>query len=103
MVFTVDIEKMYWQIRVHIPRTQDCNAYSGEFSQITSIQIYELHAVTYGTLSAPCLTTSCLKKLVEDERDEYPQATTVLSLDFFMTDVFSGCDDVTEVLKFKPD
>ena len=49
------------------------------------------------------LTTAHLKKLTEEEREKYPQATMVLSQDFYMDDVLSRSDDVTEALKLQAD
>jgi len=38
--------------------------------------------VTYGTASKPFLVTECLKKLIVEEREKYPQTTTVLFTGF---------------------
>jgi len=59
--------------------------------------------VTYGTSLAHYLTTACLKKLTEEEREKYSQATVVLSQDFYMDDVLSMSNDVTEALKLQVD
>jgi len=64
---------------------------------------YELQVVTYGTSLTRSLTTACLKKLTEEERENYPQATTVHSQDFYMDDVLSRSDDITEALKLQAD
>jgi len=61
---------------------------------------YQLQAVTYGTSLAPCLSTACLKKFTEQEREKYPQATTVLSQDFYMDDVLSGCEMMLKLSSF---
>jgi hypothetical protein len=42
-----------------------------------------------------------MKKPTEEEREKYPQATMVLSQDFYMDDVLSRSDDVTEALKLQ--
>jgi hypothetical protein len=49
------------------------------------------------------LATACLKQLAEDEREKYPQASRVLSQDFYFDDVLSGCDDITEAIKLQAD
>jgi hypothetical protein len=49
------------------------------------------------------LSTACLKKFTEQEREKYPQATMVLSQDFYMDDVLSACDNVTEAFKLQDD
>jgi hypothetical protein len=42
-----------------------------------------------------------MKKLTEKEREKYPQATMVLSQDFYMDDVLGRPDDVAEALKLQ--
>ena len=42
-------------------------------------------------------------KFTEQEREKYPPATNVLSQDFYMDDVHSGCDNVTEAFKLQHD
>ena len=49
------------------------------------------------------LTTACLKKLTEKEREKYPQTTTALSQDFYVDYVLSRSDDITEALKLQAD
>jgi hypothetical protein len=60
--------------------------------------------VTYGTALKPFLVTACFKKLMVEEREKYPQATTALfNKDFCTDEVLSGCDDVTEPLMHQAD
>jgi hypothetical protein len=35
--------------------------------------------VTYGTASKPFLVTACLKKLIVEEREKYPQTTVLFT------------------------
>jgi len=94
---TADIEGINRQIRVHSMNTK-LQRILWRASSDTPIQTYELQTVTYGTESAPYLATASLKKLAEEE-----MATTVLSQDFCMDDVLSGCHNVTQTLKLQPD
>ena len=55
----------------------------------------------YRTSLAPYFSPACLRKFTEQEREKYPQATMLLSQDFFMDDVHSGCDNVTEAFKLQ--
>jgi hypothetical protein len=72
-------------------------------SSDTLIQACEFQVATYGTLLACYLTTACMKKLTEEKREKYPQATMVLSQDFDMDDVLCRSNDVTEALKLQAD
>ena len=62
-----------------------------------------LQAVTYRTSLAPYFSTACLMKFTEQEREKYPPAAMVLSQDFYMDDVHSGCGNVTEAFKLQDD
>ena len=42
-------------------------------------------------------------KFTEQEREKYPPAAMVLSQDFYMDDVHSGCGNVTEAFKLQDD
>jgi hypothetical protein len=43
----------------------------------STVTIYELNTVTYGTASAPFLATRCLQQLTEDEAFNYPEAAKI--------------------------
>lgn len=45
----------------------------------------------------------CMFEFTEQEREKCPQATVVLSKDFYMDGVLSGCDNVTEAFKLQDD
>jgi len=62
-----------------------------------------LQAVTYRTSLAPYLSTACLMKFTVQEREKFPQESMVLSQEFYMDDVLSGCGNVTEAFKFQDD
>ena len=62
-----------------------------------------LQAVTYRTSLAPYLSTACLMKFTVQEREKFPQESMVLSQEFYMDDVLSGCDNVTEAFKLQDD
>ncbi|XP_054709120.1 uncharacterized protein LOC129218823 [Uloborus diversus] len=49
-----------------------------------------LVTVTYGTASAPFLSTRVMKQLALDEKDNFPLATDVAIRDFYVDDLLSG-------------
>jgi hypothetical protein len=77
IAFTVNIEKMYQQSRVH-PKDTGLQRILWTVSSAAPIRTYRLQEVTYGTSLAPYLATACLKKFAEQEREIYPQASIVL-------------------------
>jgi hypothetical protein len=65
--FTADIAKMYHQIMVHL-QDRDLQRILWRYSSEEPIQEYRLITVTYGTSSAPFLTTYCLMKQQNPQR-----------------------------------
>jgi hypothetical protein len=87
--YTADIAKMYRQVIVH-PEDRDLQRILWRYYLEEPIQEYRLTTVTYGTSSAPFLATRCLKKLADDNKNQYLRATQVLSNDFYVDDLLSG-------------
>ncbi|XP_023726930.1 uncharacterized protein LOC111875099 [Cryptotermes secundus] len=105
---TADVEKMYRQIQVH----ED----DGDLQRIVwrshpsqRLETYCLTTVTYGTAAAPFLATRCLLQVVLDSQRTQPTAAEVIKNDFYVDDLLTGtdavseaiqlCDDVTSLLK----
>lgn len=67
-----------------------------------SLKCLELQIVTYGTNSAPYLSTRCLIELANKEEKTYPIASTVLKTQCYVDDILHGCkseDDLMEAHK----
>jgi hypothetical protein len=95
--FTADIAKMYRQIVVH-PQDRDLQRILWRYSTEEPIQEYRLTTVTYRTSSAPFLATRCLKKLADDNEQQYPRDTQVLNNDFYVDDLLSGTSTIEEAI-----
>jgi hypothetical protein len=95
--FTADIAKMYRQIVVH-PQDRDLQRILWRYSPEEPIQEYRLTTVTYGTSSAPFLATRCLKKLADDNEQQYPRAAHVLKNDLYIDDLLSGTSTIEEAI-----
>ncbi|XP_077260466.1 uncharacterized protein LOC143896442 [Temnothorax americanus] len=65
-------------------------------SPVTEVKTYELTTVTYGTSSATYLATRCLKHLAELLHDKYPAGSIRVQRDFYMDDLLTGADSITE-------
>ena len=86
--FTADIAKMYRQINVH-PQDRDLQRILWRYSSDEPIQEYNLTTVTYGTSSAPYMTTRCLKKLADENKCQHPRTDQMQSNDFYVDDLLS--------------
>lgn len=100
VAFCSDIVKMYRQIRT--------TTESSEFQRIlwrpsstANVCTYRLDTVTYGTASASYLATKALQQLAMDEVDKFPLASAVTMTDFYMDDLMTGCDNVTDALELQ--
>ncbi|XP_055632731.1 uncharacterized protein LOC129773180 [Toxorhynchites rutilus septentrionalis] len=100
IMIIADIKQMYRQILVD-EKDIPLQRIVWRFSPDDPLETYELRTVTYGTASAPFLTTRVLQQLAEDELYEYPQAATVLERDFYVDDLFSGADSVQEAIALR--
>jgi hypothetical protein len=84
-----DAEKMFRQIRVH-PDDADLQRILWRNSPSEPIETYRLVTVSYGTASAPYLSTRVLRQLALDEKTNFPLASRVCLRDFYVDDLMSG-------------
>lgn len=87
-VVTGDIEKMYRQIEV------DCSQRHLQLilwrdNEGQPLKVLQLNTVTYGTASAPFLSTRCLLQLSEECRDNSDVAN-IIEHDFYIDDLITG-------------
>lgn len=99
---------MYRQILVH----PDDAAYQKILFRNNPDQVVRelrLDTVTYGTSYAPFLEVRTLRQLADDEKTNYPVASSILKRDFYVDDVLTGANtheeasfllnDLTQLLK----
>ncbi|XP_062528845.1 uncharacterized protein LOC134200289 isoform X1 [Bombyx mori] len=87
-VVTGDIEKMYRQIEVdESQRHLQLILWRDKSTQ--PLKIFQLNTVTYGTASAPFLSTRCLLQLSRDCL-ENPDVANVIEHDFYVDDLNTG-------------
>lgn len=91
-VLTGDIQKMYRQIMVE-PTQRNLQLIIWRTDENESLDILQLNTVTYGTASAPFLSTRCLLQLANDCKD--PTIADVIKHDFYFDDVLTGSDSET--------
>ncbi|XP_063383320.1 uncharacterized protein LOC134669601 [Cydia fagiglandana] len=93
--FTADIEKMYRQILIH---EDDACLQRIIWRESTKqpLQTFELKTITYGMKAGPFLAMMTLKKLAEDERDNFPEASRILEQSFYMDDLVHGVHSIEQ-------
>ncbi|GFT23872.1 integrase catalytic domain-containing protein [Trichonephila clavipes] len=84
-----DVEKMFRQIKVH-EEDVDWQRIFWRDSPTEPIREYRLTTVTYGTSSAPFLSTRTLRQLAIDEQENYPAASRATLSHFYVDDLLSG-------------
>jgi hypothetical protein len=95
--FTADIAEMYRQVRIY----QDDRKFQRILwrrSAEEPIRSYLLSTVTYGTASAPYLTTRCLRQLEEDESMDFSLAPETLTNNFYVDDALCGASTIEDAL-----
>lgn len=92
-VFTADVEKMYRQINVAQCHTPLQRIFWRKESS-SPLRVLELTTVTYGTASAPFLSTRALWQLAIDERANYPEAASIVENSFYIDNALFGYNDL---------
>ncbi|GFW81449.1 integrase catalytic domain-containing protein [Trichonephila clavipes] len=82
-----DVEKMFRQIKVH---EEDVDWQRILWRDSPTEPIREYRLVTYGTSSAPFLSTRTLRQLAINEQENYPAASRATLSHFYADDLLSG-------------
>ena len=93
-----DIAKMFRQFDVH-PEDTKFQRILWRENPSEPIQVYELTTVTYGTSSAPFLSTRCLKELAKENRASFPLAAKAIDEAFFVDDLITSVDYSNEAIQ----
>ncbi|XP_023223405.1 uncharacterized protein LOC111624721 [Centruroides sculpturatus] len=97
IAISADIEKMFRQISMN-NEDRRWQRILWRSSPELPVKEYELNTVTYGTTSGPYLATRTLKQLSIDEREHFPEASTVVERDFYVDDLMTGRDEGQEAV-----
>ncbi|XP_017797043.1 PREDICTED: uncharacterized protein LOC108578262, partial [Habropoda laboriosa] len=101
-VLSADIEKMYRQILVH-PEHRNFQRILWRPSGNAPIKVYQLNTVTYGTASASFLATRVLKQIGLDHAHAFPAASRAIVNDFYVDDLLTGCETISNAIKIRKD
>lgn len=94
-----DITKMFLQIKL-LPEFWKYQKILWRFSQSEKIMVYELRVVTFGTRASPYLALRTVKKLVEDEKNNFPVACREILQSLYMDDCVVSFLKQEEALTF---
>ncbi|XP_053667343.1 uncharacterized protein LOC128716761 [Anopheles marshallii] len=100
IAITADVEKMYRQI-LHDPRDRSFLRIRYRESPTEVISTFELQTVTYGTAAAPFLATRTLRQIALDHKEQYPLAVNAVMNDFYVDDLLTGTDDLTNAIAIR--
>ncbi|XP_035204521.1 uncharacterized protein LOC118179457 [Stegodyphus dumicola] len=98
IAITADIEKMYRQIML---KEADFQRIVWRDSLYKPIQDFRLTRIAHGTASAPYLAVRCLQQLAIDEATNFPLASKTCLRDFYVDDLMSGANSVTEAIELQ--
>ncbi|GFR16114.1 pro-Pol polyprotein [Trichonephila clavata] len=98
IAITADIEKMYRQITLH---DSDFQRIVWRNSPFEPIQDFRLTRIAYGTASAPYLAIKCLQQLALNESNNFPLASKAALKDFYVDDLMSGANSLSEALELQ--
>lgn len=98
VVVCADIEKMFRQVKVQ-PHDTDWQRILWRETPNEPIKEYRLLTVTYGTASAPFLSTRAMQQLALDEKDNFPLASQATLKHFYVDDLLSGASSQQEALE----
>ncbi|GFV10466.1 integrase catalytic domain-containing protein [Trichonephila clavipes] len=84
-----DVERMFRRIKVH-EEDLDWQRILWRDSPTKPIREYRLTTVTYGTSSAPFISTRTLRQLAIDEQENYPAASRATLSHFYVDDLLGG-------------
>lgn len=93
--YTADIEKCFRMILVN-EQDQYLQQILWRSHEKQPIRAYTLSTITYGTKSAPFLTMMTLRRLAEDEQQNFPNAAKSIHEELYMDDWVSGAHSVDE-------
>lgn len=98
-VLTGDIQKMYRQVLINEPQRK-LQLILWRYDKSQPLETYQLNTITYGTASAPYLSTRCLLQLGLEHPDQL--ISEIIKHDFYMDDWLTGADseaDLAYILK----
>lgn len=93
-IVTADIEKMYRQILVE-PSQRKYQQILWRDQESENIRILQLNTITYGTASAPFLSTRCLLQLAKECDSQ--TISKIIQNDFYMDDLLTGAQTEAEL------
>lgn len=101
IAMSADVAKMYRQILLH-PKDRDYHRFlfSPDDKRLVD---FRMNTVTFGVKSSPYVASRILLQMAQDLKEQFPHATTTVETSFYMDDVLTGAESVTEALQLRQD
>ncbi|KAH0808482.1 hypothetical protein GEV33_014309 [Tenebrio molitor] len=74
-----------------------------EIENTEPVRTYALTTLTYGTKPASFIATRCLKELADINASKFPKGCEIIKNDFYMDDLLTGADSITELVRLRED
>lgn len=100
IVMTADITKMYRQVKVEESQ-QSLQQILWRSNPTEPVKMFKLTTVTYGTASAPFLSTRCLNQIAIENRESNPVESKIILTDFYVDDLMTGASTVEEAMRIQ--
>jgi hypothetical protein len=97
-----DIAKMYRQILIH-PEDTNHQLIFWPDELTEPVRTYTLTTLTYRTKPASFIATRCLKEMADINASKFPKACEIIKNDFYMDDLLTGADSITELVRLRED
>jgi hypothetical protein len=94
-VVTGDISRMYRQIWIH-PSQQKYLSVLWRNTPDEPLKHFQMKVVTFGTAPASFLATRVLQMVAEENSQEFPEASQILTSQFYVDDLMFSCDNVED-------
>ncbi|XP_072377951.1 uncharacterized protein [Diabrotica undecimpunctata] len=95
-VVSADVGKMYRQILIHDAH-KPLQQILWRDNPADEFSIYQLNTVTYGCTSSPYLAIKCINQLAIDNCNTLPTASQTILNDFYVDDLVTGSNDLSEL------
>lgn len=95
-VIASDIEKMFRQVLI-APDQRSLQRILWRSHTKDAVKVFELNTLTYGTVSAPYLSTRCVIELANQNEQQFPEIAKIIRRDFYVDDLLTGTDSIEKV------
>ncbi|XP_074030835.1 uncharacterized protein [Leptinotarsa decemlineata] len=98
IAITSDLRQMYRQINI-IEKHRRFQRLFWRFDLADEIQTYEISTVAFGVKSSPYLALKTVRKLIEEEGEQFPVTSRIILRDLYIDDLVSSVNTEVEAVR----